>query len=86
MQDFLRKQHFNYFWLGALSFTLNGGNCLHTNLHFVRKNVTRTGRAGHVSLLNKQNRSKSKHECALAWAKIVLDEFDTKTLVSIWFY
>ena len=66
--------------------TLNGGYCLHKNLHFVSKNEIRIGRAGHVSLLNKRNRSKSKDKCALAWAKIVLDEFDTKTLVSTWFY
>ena len=50
MRHFLRKQHFNYFWLGALGFTLNGGNCLHTNLLFVTKNEIHTGRGGHVSL------------------------------------
>ena len=66
--------------------TLNGENCLHTKLHFISKNDIRIGRAGLVSLLNKRNKSKSKDKCALAWAKIVLDEFDTKTLVSTWFY
>ena len=62
--------------------TLNGGNCLHTKLHFVSKNEIRIGHAGHVSLLNKRNKSKSKDKCALAWANIVLDEFDTKARVS----
>ena len=78
MRDFLR--------LAALNFKLSGENCLHANLRFVSKNEIRTGRAGHVSLLNKRNRSKSEEKCAVAWAKIVLDEFDTKTLVSSWFY
>ena len=87
MPDCYRKQRFNYFWLGALGFTLNGGNCQHKNLHFVRKNEIRTCRAGHVSLLKKRSRSKSKHKCALAWAKIALNnEFDMKTLVCTWFY
>ena len=87
MRDFLRKEHFNYFWLGALGFTLNGGNCLHTNLHFVSRNEIRVGRTGHVSLLNMRSTVKIEDECALAWAKIVLDEFDTSlTLVSTCFY
>ena len=72
--------------LGALGFTLNGGKCLYTNLHFVSKNEIRTSRGGHVSFLNKRNRSKSKDKCAQTWAKFVLDEFDTKTLVFTWFY
>ena len=66
--------------------TPNGRNCLHTNLHFVSKNEIRIDRARHVSLLNKRNRSKSKDKCALAWAKIVFDEFDTKTRLSTWFF
>ena len=86
MGDFLRNERFNCSWWGALGFTLNGGNCLHTNLHFLSKTEIRTAHDGHVSLLNKRSRSKSKEKCALAWAKVVLDEFDSNTLVSACFY
>ena len=82
----LAEQNFNYFWLGALGFTLNEGNCIHTNLHVVSKNEIRIGRVGTlISLLNKRNSSKYKDNRTLAWAKIVLDDFD-KALVSTWFY
>ena len=82
----LVEQNFNYFWLGALGFTLNEGNCIHTNLHVVSKNEIRTGRVGTlIFLLNKQNSSKSKDSTTLALAKILLDEL-YKALVSTWFY
>ena len=82
----LVEQNFNYFWLGALGFTLNEGNCIHTNLDVLRKNEIRSGRVGRlISLLNKRNSSKSKENSTLAWANIMLDEFD-KALVSTWFY
>ena len=72
--------------VGFSGFTLNEGNCIHTNLHVVSKNEIRTGRVGTlISLLNKRNSSKSKDNSTLAWAKIMLDEFD-KALVSTWFY
>ena len=46
-------------------------------MHVVNKTEFRTGRVGTlISLLNKQNSSKSKDNSTLAWAKILLDEFE----------
>ena len=73
----LVEQNFNYFRLGALGFTLNEGNSIHRSLHVLSKSEIRTGRVRTlISLLNKQKSSKSKDNSTLAWAKIVLYEFD----------
>ena len=75
----LVEQNFNYFLLGALGFTLNERNCIHINLHVVSKKRDSHWSRRDVnfsSTLNKRNSSKSKDNSTLAWAKIVLVEFD----------
>ena len=87
MRDFLRNNILILFLVGCFGFYAKRRKLsTHKLTLFVSQNEIRTGRAGYVSLLNKRNRSKSKDKCALAWANIVLEKFDTKSLVSTWFY